>query len=337
MSKLNEKEIITLFSSKLRINKRMNHESDDIVVVPLEHIFSDFDYCSSAAIVLKSDMLVESTDVPPRMRPWQIARKSIVACVSDMCAKGIEPPYLCLISVGIPSRYSKRQIIDLIGGLKIASKEFDVKIVGGDTNKSSELVINCNLASVVLGHKMIPRRSGAKPGDFVISSGVFGYSSSGLKILLNKAKAKGQFKRIAIRSVLRPEPQLIFGTHMSKFFSSSIDSSDGLAASLYELAKQSEVDLIIDYVPSAKGVQQFARDNHLAAIDLIFYGGEEYEIIATISKVNLKMAMRLAEKLKLKFHVIGRVEKGEGKVTVLSRRGTGVPLREGGYIHRFER
>jgi thiamine-monophosphate kinase len=257
--------------------------------------------------------------------------------MSDMSAKGIEPPYLCLISIGIPSRYSKHHIIDLVRGFKIASREFGIRIVGGDTNKSNELVINCNVASVFPGHKLLPTRTGAKPGDFVISSGVFGYPSSGLNILLNKARANGRFRRTAIKSVLRPKPQLTFGTHMAEFFSSSIDSSDGLAASLYELAKQSKVDLIIDCIPSAKGVQQFARDNGLAAIDLIFYGGEEYEIIATISKINLEMARRLAEKLKLKLHVIGRVEKGDGKVIVLSQRGTRQRLREGGYIHSFDR
>jgi thiamine-monophosphate kinase len=337
MSKLNEKEIIGLISCNLRIKKGGRHETDDIVVLPFEHIISDFCYSSSAIIVLKSDMLVESTDVPSGMRPWQIARKSIVACISDMSAKGIEPPYTCLISLGIPSRYCKRQIMDLIKGFKIASKEFGVKIAGGDTNRSNELVINCNLARVFLTHEMIPQRSGAKPGDFVVSSGVFGYTASGLAILLSKAKAKGQFRRTAIGSVLRPQPQLIFGTQMAKFFSSSIDSSDGLAASLYEIAKQSQVDLIIDHIPSAKGVQQFATDNHLEALDLIFYGGEEYEIIATISKVNLEMARRLAQKLKRTFHVIGKVEKGDGKVTVLSQRGTRLPIKERGYIHTFGR
>jgi thiamine-monophosphate kinase len=337
MSKLNEKEIIRLISYNLRINEGTRHESDDIVVLPFEHIIGGFGYCSSGLIVLKSDMLVESTDVPTFMRPWQIARKSIVACISDMSAKGIEPPFTCLISLGIPSRYCKRQIMGLIRGFKIASNEFGVKIAGGDTNRSNELVINCNLARVFLTHEMIPKRSGAKPGDFVVSSGVFGYTSSGLAILLSKAKAKGQFRKTAIRSVLRPRPQMIFGTRLAKFFSSSIDSSDGLAASLYEIAKQSHVHLIIDNIPSAKGVQQFAMDNHLEALDLIFYGGEEYEIIATIPKVNLEMARRLAEKMKLTFRVIGKVEKGDGKVTVLSQRGSRVPLKEGGYIHTFGR
>ena len=50
-------------------------------------------------------MLVESTDVPTGMEPWQIARKSIVSVISDLSAKGAKP-YVSLISVGIPRDYS---------------------------------------------------------------------------------------------------------------------------------------------------------------------------------------------------------------------------------------
>ena len=85
--------------------------------------------------MLKSDMLIESTDVPGIMKPWQIARKSIIACVSDFAAKGIRP-YACLISIGIPRRYSKKNIISLATGFTLASKEYKVHILGGDNNES---------------------------------------------------------------------------------------------------------------------------------------------------------------------------------------------------------
>ena len=54
-------------------------------------------------IVIKSDMLVASTDVPPGMEAWQIARKSVVSCISDLAAKGVRP-YGAVISLGIPNR-----------------------------------------------------------------------------------------------------------------------------------------------------------------------------------------------------------------------------------------
>ena len=336
MTRLNEKEVIALFSSKLGIKRTINNANDDAAVLHFQDIVDSFGYegCN-AAIVLKSDMLVESTDVPPHMLLWQVARKSVVACVSDMSAKGISPPYLCLISIGIPSTFSKCQIIDLIKGFQRASKEFGVKVVGGDTNRSNELVIDCSMVGVSPGGSYIPKRKGARPGDIVVSSGLFGFSSSGLRILTDNAMAKGHFKRIAIESVLMPVPRQMFGISLAKFFSSSIDSSDGLAASTYELAKQSGVNLVIDNDPSAGKVQQFAVDNGLTVRDLVFYGGEEYEIIATIPEGNLETARTLSAKTKLKLYVIGKVEKGDGKVIILSDRGRRLLLREGGYMHRF--
>jgi thiamine-monophosphate kinase len=335
MTKLNEKEIIDLFISKLRINKIIESEKDDVVIYPLNKVRKMPIINNSWVLVLKCDMLIQSTDVPPGMRPWQIARKSMVACISDLSAKGVKPPYVCLISIGIPIKYSKSKIIDLINGFQIASKEFEVKIVGGDTNKSSELVIDCNILGVSDRNTDIPKRNGAKPGHLIISSGEFGYPSSGLKILINDAKSNRKFRKDAILSVMEPKPQQRFGISLAKYFSSSIDSSDGLAISLYELARQSKVNLLIDNVPLANGIKGFAKNNDLDVNDLVFYGGEEYEIVATIPQFNLESVQSVARKSKLKFHIIGRVEKGNGKVIIKNEKRRCSLLDNYGYIHRF--
>jgi thiamine-monophosphate kinase len=204
MTKLNEKEIIDLFISKLKSDNSITEfGKDDVTILSLKDVKTKTRknniFCP-ASIILKCDMLVENTDVPIGMKPWQIARKSIVACVSDLSAKGVKPPYLSLVSLGIPRRYSENEIKDLIIGFQIASKEFGIKIVGGDTNESKELVIGCNMLgfSNINDTANIPRRSGAKPGDLVVVSGEFGYSSSGLKILMDNAKSQGIFKKNAI-------------------------------------------------------------------------------------------------------------------------------------------
>ena len=88
----------------------------------------------------------------------------------------------------------------------------------------------------------VPRRNGANTGDYVIVSGPFGYSSSGLKILLNDLKSPSHlFRKKSIDSVLNPSPSIKFGLKLSQYLSSSIDSSDGLASSLHGLAKESKV------------------------------------------------------------------------------------------------
>ena len=316
MTKLDEKQIIRLFANKLGISNSL----DDVALL-------------KKGIVMKSDMLVSSTDVPSGMQAWQAARKSMASCISDLAAKGIRP-YAAVISLGIPNTCSMQQsyIEGLAEGFAIASKEFGVKIVGGDTNEASELVIDCSM--IGFSRFKVPKRSGAKQGDYVIVSGPFGYAPAGLAILLQNAisvsggssDASSFFRKQAVKSVLEPCPRQRFGLSLARYFSSSIDSSDGLAVSLYELASQSKgLDIFIHTIPSAEGLDEFAQENSLDTHELVFHGGEEYEIVATISRTKIRQAATAARKAGLSLYVIGRVQKGSGNVyvrnTLLENRG----------------
>jgi thiamine-monophosphate kinase len=327
---LNEKQIIDVIVSKLAPSGVNKQKDDDVSVLSLRSPHMK----AMKSLILKCDMLVESTDVPPGMKPWQISRKSVSACVSDLSAKGIKPK-VSLISVGIPKKYSKTDIGELAKGFQIASKEFDVMIVGGDTNESKELIIDCTMLGFSdHGASELPGRNGAKRGDIVVVSGEFGYASSGLNILMSRAKGYGKFKGNAISSVMKPKPAQKFGLSLAKYFSSSIDSSDGLSISLYELARQSKVNFVIDDIPSAKGVRDFARTNHLDYESLVFYGGEEYEIVATIPMLKLKDAVSTARRLNIRLLIIGKVAKGSGKVFLVdTRTGRQSQLENKGYIH----
>jgi thiamine-monophosphate kinase len=256
--------------------------------------------------------------------------------VSDFSAKGIKPIYTSLLSIGFPEKYTKSDVLELLRGFEISSSEFGINFVGGDTNKSNELIIDCGMIGFS-ENESIPSRNGARPGDFIVVSGVFGYPAAGLKILIQGAKAEKRFKQQAISSVFRPRPQQKFGISLARYFSSSIDSSDGLATSLYELAIQSKVNFFITRIPSVEAVECFASNNSFIDRDeLIFYGGEEYHIVATIPSQNMKRLMSAVKKLKLKIIVIGKVSKGDGKVFVQRSNGkeTSFELLENrGYLH----
>lgn len=317
MTKLDEKQIIRIFANKLGISNL-----DDVALI-------------DKGIVIKSDMLVASTDVPSGMKPWQAARKSIVSCISDLAAKGVRP-HAAVISLGIPKSCSTRlsDIEGLAEGFAIASNEFGVKIVGGDTNEAGELVIDCTM--IGFPRFKVPTRNGAKPGDFVIVSGAFGFAPAGLAILLQDANAitvSSSFRKHAVKSVLEPHPRQSFGLALARYFSSSIDSSDGLAVSLYELASQSEgVDIIIYGIPAVEGLDKFAEENSLDKHELVFHGGEEYEIVATISHTKIRQAEAAARKAGVSLHVIGRVQRGSGNVFVRNKL-----LENRGYMHFHKR
>jgi thiamine-monophosphate kinase len=319
--RLDEKEIIRVFSDTLGVT-----DLDDVAVI-------------GRNLVFKTDMLVASTDAPAQMKPWQIARKSIVACASDLAAKGAKP-LAAMISLGLPKDITRSYVCTLAKGFQIASKEFGVKIVGGDTNAASELVIDCSMigttpntaatTSRTGAFGVIPRRGGAQPGDIVVASGKFGYPASGLAILLKGARAEGTFRKAAIDSVLLPSPRQTFGCTLARYFSASIDSSDGLAVSLYEIAMQSEVRILVDYnAAKVNDVGKFAIANGLDVYDLVFHGGEEYEIIATIPKSLISRATRAAKRAGCSLQVIGRVEKGSSKVITTDSR----LVENRGYMH----
>ena len=264
------------------------------------------------------------------MRPWQIARKSIVSCISDLCSKGIKP-YAFLVSIGIPKYYDKKNIKDLINGFFLVSKEYNVRFLGGDTNESKELVIDCNMIGFTTSH--IPERKGAKAGDLILVSGEFGYSASGLRIILHNAKANNTFKTKAVSCVMKPEPSTKFGLKLAKYFSSSMDSSDGLSISLYELARQSKKNFLIDKYPTSKAVHNFAKTNSYNIDELVFFGGEEYEIVATIPESKFRHTIKMSSKLGIKMNVIGKVTAGNGKVFLVDKTGEKKLLNEKGYIH----
>jgi thiamine-monophosphate kinase len=85
--------------------------------------------------VLKTDMLVGSTDVPPGMTMREAARKAVVANVSDLAAKGIKP-YAGIVALGLPRKLTRGDVEQIAGGLSYAAKEYRFPLLGGDTNTS---------------------------------------------------------------------------------------------------------------------------------------------------------------------------------------------------------
>ena len=294
MSRLNEEKIIRIFQRHL--NK--NFVSEDVETFKI----------GTMQCVVKLDTLVESTDIPPKIKLQDVARKSIVACVSDFAAKGAKPLY-GIISVTIPRKFSKSKIQNLAKGFGLASKEFSIKILGGDTNEGNELVVQVFLVGMA---DSIVTRNAARTNDVIITSGPFGYSAAGIKILLESKKSDSVFSKKATGTVFKPRPRLQFGLQSRSYFTSAMDSSDGLSTTLYEMARQSRKKFVITNLPANSDIFEFARKNRLDPLDLIFNGGEEYEIVATVNPAKLQRLKNNAKRQKIPLFEIGFVASGNG-------------------------
>jgi len=314
MSKLSEKKIIELFQSKLGNTSFVPEDVESFKI-------------GKEKFVAKIDTFVESTDLPPRMKLEDAARKSIVSCVSDFAAKGVKPAF-GIVSLTIPKKLSRSNIQSLAKGFQKAAREFGLKILGGDTNEGKELVITFSLFGTT---KKIVNRNSAKTDHVIITSGSFGYTGAGLSILLKGKKSSKKFGTKAKNAVLKPRCRLLFGLKNKKYFSSSMDSSDGLSTTLNEMSSQSKKKFIITSMPSENNVLEFAASNKLNPNDLILNGGEEYEIVATTNKSNLPKIRNYAKKHKINLYEIGYVTKGSG--VFYKKNGRLVRIRDKGWQH----
>jgi thiamine-monophosphate kinase len=246
---------------------------DDVSAIPIS---------SKNWIIVKTDMLVGSTDVPPGMTVQEAARKAVVATVSDFAAKGVRPRAL-MVSLGLPAPAKKTTVKAIARGLRQAAREYKCKIIGGDTNQADDLVIDI-IGVGITNPKTIVRRSGARPGDIIAVTGPFGKANAGLRILLSKEKKDPAKYSSLVRAVRQPRARLTEGITLARSHAttSSIDSSDGLAWSLHQIAQSSKVGISLYTIPVAAEVESFAKEHRLSVLDLALYGGEEYELVVTI-------------------------------------------------------
>lgn len=292
MTKLDEQTIIKIFQRGFGNKKFV---SEDVEILNF----------GKTKIIAKTDTMVQSTDIPDKMKISDAARKSVIACVSDFAAKGVKPEY-AIISINLPKNTTQSKINEILKGFKKAAKEYNISILGGDTNEGKEIVFNICIFGKA--DNIITRR-GAKINDSIFVTGPFGYTPVGLDIILKNKKIK--FPR-AIKSVTNPKPKLSFGLKNKRYITSSMDSSDGLSTTLHEMSKQSKTKFVINNIPAMKDLIKFANTHKLNLDNLIFNGGEEYEFVFTVPTKYKQIIKKNAKLLNTPIIEIGYVTSGCG-------------------------
>jgi len=281
--------------------------------------------------VIKTDMLIGKTDVPSGMNLWQAARKAVVMNISDLAAKGAQPIAI-LASIGVPRGLTEKDIEQIGKGLNDGAREYEAYILGGDTNEASDMVISCATFGICK-KRYLMKRSGAKPGDVAAVTGYFGKTTSGLKILLEDLSAPPDIKKYLTDAVFMPHARLKEGLALAQTgaVTASIDSSDGLAWSLHEISRASNVGFVLDNLPVDRRVEKFAKIDGLDPVELSLYGGEEYELLVTVKP-------RLWEEAKKALGVIGSslIRIGivtKGRDLLLKKNGKTIPIEARGWEH----
>jgi thiamine-monophosphate kinase len=259
----------------------------------------------------------------------QAARKAVVANVSDLAAKGARP-YVGLVALGLPATLTKGDVLEIARGLSEGAREYGFPLVGGDTNESKDLVISIALFGLIHARKLM-LRSGAKVGDMVAVTGEFGSASAGLRAVLHERVRPEKLPRALAQAVYHPNAELDLGLRLASTgaITASIDSSDGLAWSLHELSKMSNVGIRVDTIPVSKAAREFAARYGYDASNLALYGGEEYRLIVTVKPAQLRIAQNAARG---RLKAIGVVTKRSEGIR-LARSGGDIKIRMRGWEH----
>ena len=280
------------------------------------------EYSKDKYHLLSTDMLVEGVHFDLAYTPLKhLGYKAVSVNVSDICAMNGRPTHIT-VSIAISNRFTIESVEELYSGIKLACENYNIDLVGGDTTSSiSGLAISIS----ILGEaekKSITYRRGAKVNDLVVVSGDLGAAYLGLQILKREkeiflanpgVQPDLQGNDYALQRQLKVEARLKLIEVLKEMDivpSSMIDISDGLTSEILHISKQSNVGITIyeDKLPIDYTTMNLAKDLKINPIFCALNGGEDYELLFTISQKHY-------EKLKkdIDFTIIGHVtDKSEG-------------------------
>ena len=168
----------------------------------------------------------------------------------------------------------------------------------------------------------ILQRDGAKVGDDIYISGTIGNARAAL-LMAKKSVGHKYFRKYLVN----PVPRVNLGLEISKFASSCIDISDGLAKDLKNIAMSSNkgFKVGIDQIPVTPKFNQYISPKYRE--ECILGGGEDYELCFTANKKYSINIINLSSKLKLNITKIGIITKKgyeylqNGKVAKVKTKG----------------
>ena len=220
---------------------------------------------TGAQLLFTTDVLMEDVDFRvSETTPQLIGRKAMAVNLSDIAAMAGRPR-AALVGVALPKSRGFDFARDLHEGLQSLADEFQVAIIGGDTNIwDGPLVISVTVIGEATDRGPV-RRSGAKPGDWLFVTGPLGGSILGHHLTFT------------------PRIREALDLHQRMDLHAMIDLSDGLAADLYHLLDESHVGATLrsDSIPISDDAYRLPDER--SPLDHALSDGEDFELLFAVS------------------------------------------------------
>ena len=345
MSLLEDKGINTTSISKLGEFGLIDHLTKNIKVKNASSIKGIGD---DAAVIdmgdnyqlISTDLLVEGVHFDLSYMPLKhLGYKSVAVNVSDICAMNGVAKQITL-GLAMSNRFTVEALDEFYEGIRLACEHYGVDLIGGDTTSStSGLMISITVIGEVEKENVV-YRNGAKVNDLVICTGDLGAAYLGLQ-LLNREKE--MFKEnptmqpdlsgndYVLKRQLKPEAGIKYIEILKDLNiipTSMIDISDGLSSEILHLAKSSKVGITIheDKIPIDYTTMNLANEFNMNPITCALSGGEDYELLFTISQVHYDKFKKDAD-----FTIVGYVTDANEGNNFIAKDGTSHPLTAQGW------
>lgn len=291
-------------------------------------------------IVVSTDLLIEGVHFDLSYMPLKhLGYKAVVANVSDIYAMNAKATQIT-VSVAVSNRFPLEALEELFDGITLASREYNVDVIGGDTTSSQKgLIISITAIGEADAEELV-YRNGAKQTDLLVVTGDIGAAYMGLQVL-EREKQVFQINpnsqpdleayTYLIERQLKPEARKDVRTLLHALEikpTSMIDISDGLSSEIMHLCKQSGVgcNLYEDKLPIDPQLINVCEEFNIDSTTVAINGGEDYELLFTI-------AMEDFEKIKgsPNFTIIGHMTQESEGIHLVTRANSKIPLKARGW------
>jgi thiamine-monophosphate kinase len=256
-------------------------------------------------------MLHERTDFPAGTTRYTAGWRAVGASLSDLAAMGAEA--VAAVAVYGAPTFEWEEIAAFVAGAREVCELTGGAYVGGDLDGHDEFTV----ATTALGRAPDPvRRSGASPGEAVCVTGTLGRSGAALRLF-----ERGDVERA--NGLFRFEPRVAAGRALAPHATAMMDSSDGLARSLHQLAEASDCGFAVETpLPVDDAVDEVAGTGE-EYLELGAFFGEDFELVCTLPEAEVEAAR---EALSVPLTRVGTAT--DSGVTL-----DGEPLPDRGYTH----
>ena len=267
-------------------------------------------------LVLTTDGVIAGVHFFPDDPPEMVSRKVLRMNLSDLAAKGARPLGF-LLSVALPAGFGEAWLGAFAAGLAEDAARYGCPLYGGDTDHTpGPISVSIFAFGAVPQGKMV-HRSTARSGECIVVTGTIGDSAIGLKLRRDRTLARRWGLAASAAAELEdryllPQPRNALADAILQYASAAIDVSDGVAGDLAKLCRASSVaaDIDVARVPLSDTARA-AIAAEPALLETALTGGDDYEIVLTLSPQKLAAFRAAAEAAGVATTEIGLMRAGE--------------------------